>query len=94
MREPARGAAHAAAHIEHAVMRGDSRALREDLDRLDSAVVILVEVLELLLRQRLEVGPARLQLREDFVLVDRMGVVETHDAGFLIVEHALMRRLS
>jgi hypothetical protein len=85
--EPARGTAHAAANIQDVLAPGEPSRRGKGLDRLHTAVVILVEVLQLLLGQRREVQAAGGKLLEDLVFVDRVRLVEAGDSGSGAVVH-------
>ena len=55
----------------------------KDVNDLHSAVMVLVEVLQFVFGERVEIGAAGGKLREDFILVDRVRVVELDDPGLL-----------
>ena len=74
VRDPARRAAKAAADVEHVVFAADPRQLDQRVDGAHAAVMVRVELGELILRRRVRVDAARGELGEDFLLVDRVQV--------------------
>ena len=74
--DPACRAAHAAADIEHPMLAANAGTLHQSVDHLDAAIVVLVEILELVFAQCCQIVAACAELGHDLVLVDRVGVVE------------------
>ena len=87
VREPAGRPAHAAAHVDDMVRGGHVRGGGEGVHRGGAAIVVLVEVFQLLFSERIEIGAARGQPGEDFVFVDRVRIEEADDAGLVCIRH-------
>jgi hypothetical protein len=79
--QEARGAAEPGADIEHRHPGGDGGALRQRLDRGETAVVILVPPPEILRTERAEAGGAVAGGCEHLRLVDRVAIVEIDHVG-------------
>jgi hypothetical protein len=78
-REKACRPAEARADVQHARHRLDTGAPGEHVDRADAAIVVLVEVEEVVGRQRASMAPGG--AGADMCLVDRMPVVEVDGSG-------------
>lgn len=78
VRDPTRRTAQAATHVENGVAGANVCQRRQRFGGLETTVMILIEVLELVFGEGFEVKALCRNLRENFVLVDRMRVVVVH----------------
>ena len=81
VRDPACRPAEPAADVEHPVLAAEPAGARQPIGRLEAAVVILIELLQLVLGERVDVHALRRELGKDLVLVDRVRVVEVDHPG-------------
>ena len=85
VRQVAGRPAHPAAHVEHVRSGADASLLRQDIDRLEAAEMILVVVLQDLFGERRQLDAIARQVVADLLLVDRMGLVEVNDRSQLFL---------
>jgi hypothetical protein len=87
IRNPAGRPTHPAAYVKDVVTGDYACGVGKCVDCACAAIVILIEVFQILFSERIKIRAARCQLGEDFFFVDWMRMVEADDARMVGVAH-------